>query len=151
MFQIGVSSVNIFTIGYKASISFIMKTPYPFRWFSGLMKILPILSVYLSKKRIAPPIIRPLSTSLNRWLDLAIFVWNGRDLYPGGPPIEDAPTRTSLSKARLDMPFSVSASDVLAFVNIMLIAISPNNLYQLSLYPLIDLHGWHNCINDDTN
>ena len=31
MFQIGVSSVNIFTIGYKASISFIMKTPYVLR------------------------------------------------------------------------------------------------------------------------
>ena len=121
MFHIGVSSVNSFTIGYKASISCIMKIPYPFRWFSGLMNILPIVSFSLSRKRSAPPIIIPFSTSLKRWFVLAIFVWNVRDLYSGGPPVEDAPTRMSLSKARLDMPFSIRASDVLAFENIMLI------------------------------
>ena len=39
----------------------------------------------------------------------------------------DAPTMISLSKARLDMPFSVKTSEVLAFINCKLIVILPSN------------------------
>ncbi len=81
------------------------------------MKILPTFKTPFSKNRIAPPTIRPASVNLYRCPWRAISVWNGNDIYPGGPPGDGAPTKISLSNARFDIPFNACASEESAFDN----------------------------------